>query len=567
MKCATKDRNLKQCRRYASNDKFCELHKYMIDYTDEMLEKAMPCSGCLKTYYIEEPFKTCTGCRERVKDQPKEQVTKCAKEGCNFKKSENKYCGKHQLNMFLDETAEQGLTPCKNAVRGCRAQLSESYKYSACEPCLQLDRAKDNKRRGLPIKVTPSEKQCSVCCKMYRKEMFEGIHGETHTCKNCRDANKRADEKRDKEHVNELARKNCAKPERKMVKNAWKESNYEKVAMYCINHRKKLIENDIENYLEHNAENMQKWREANPEKAALMKEQKNNNIDYSYLNYKRNAELKQLVFEFTKEEFITLVKLPCNYCGIMQEKGFNGIDRVDSTIGYIMDNCVSCCAMCNFMKGCLNKYIFIRRVEHIVTYNKLVEGNLYPNSFKHYNPIYSKYITSANARKIEFKIDKSIFTIITNKPCYLCGKCNTEYHQNGLDRINSSIGYLESNVYSCCGNCNYMKNNYTYKEFMDKCLLIYNKLYIDKIKKFKNILENDVITTEIDNEIQEIDNHEIQEKNNIVKGNKLSKTDRTEYNRIKKQKQRQALKDRYGNDEYNKIRAREIAEKRKKRNE
>ena len=151
---------------------------------------------------------------------------------------------------------------------------------------------------------------------------------------------------------------------------------------------------------------------------------------------------------------------------------------------------------------------------------------------------------------------------------YLCGKINTDYHQNGLDRIDSSVGYLETNVYSCCGNCNYMKNNYTYKEFIDKCLLIYNKLYIDKIKKFKNIIENDVITSEIENdEIQEIHNHEIQEKNNIVKGNKLSTSDRTEYNRIKKKEQRQALKDRYGNDEYNKIRAKEIAQQRKKRNE
>jgi hypothetical protein len=555
MKCATKDRNLKQCRRYASHGKFCELHKYMIDYTDEMLEKAKSCSTCLKTYYIEDPYKTCSGCRIRVKET--KEIIKCAKEDCTFKRTEeNKYCGKHQLNMFLDETAEQGLKPCKNAVRGCREQLNESYKYSACQGCLELDREKDNKRRGGPIKVTASEKQCSVCCKMYTKEMFQGIHGETHTCKICRDANKRADEKRDKEHVNELARKNSANPERKIVKNAWKEENYEKVALYCIKYRQKLIENDIENYLYHNAEVMQKWRDANPEKATLMKEQKNNNIDYSYLNYKRNAELKQLIFEFTKEEFITLVKLPCNYCGIMQEKGFNGIDRVDSTIGYIMDNCVSCCAMCNFMKGCLNKHIFIKRVEHILTYNKVIEGNLFPNSFKHYNPIYSKYKSSANARKLEFKINETIFTLITNKPCYLCGKLNTEYHQNGLDRINSSVGYLESNVYSCCGNCNYMKNNYIYKEFMDKCLLIYNKLQIDKIKK---IPENEII---INDEVTE----ENQEKNNIVKGNKLSTTDRKEYNRIKKQEQRKALKERYGNDEYNKIRAKEIAEQRKKKN-
>jgi hypothetical protein len=286
-------------------------------------------------------------------------------------------------------------------------------------------------------------------------------------------------------------------------------------------------------------------------------------FDLKHNKTKIKDQLKQLAFEFTKEEYVKLVKMPCNYCGIIQEKGFNGIDRVDSTIGYIIDNCVSCCAMCNFMKGCLNKYIFIQRIEHIVTYNKLAQGNLFPNSFKHYNPIYSKYISSANARKLDFKIDKFIFTIITNKPCYLCGKLNTEYHQNGLDRINSSIGYLENNVYSCCGNCNYMKNNYTYKEFIDKCLLIYNKLQIDKIKKIKNISENDVINTELDN--HKIVNNDIQEKNIIVKGNKLSTTDRTEYNRIKKQEQRKLLKERYGNDEYNKIRAKEIAEQRKKK--
>ena len=104
-----------------------------------------------------------------------------------------------------------------------------------------------------------------------------------------------------------------------------------------------------------------------------------------------------------------------------------------------------------------------------------------------------------------------------------------------------------------------MKNNYSYKEFMDKCILIYNKLQIDKIKKIKNISQNDIINPEV------IEKEEIQEKNSIVKGNKLSLIDRTEYNRIKKQEQRKALKERYGNDDYNKIRAKEIAEQRKKR--
>ena len=57
MKCATKDRNLKQCCRYANHGKFCELHKYMLDYSYEMIQNAKSCSGCLKPYYIEEPCK------------------------------------------------------------------------------------------------------------------------------------------------------------------------------------------------------------------------------------------------------------------------------------------------------------------------------------------------------------------------------------------------------------------------------------------------------------------------------------------------------------------------------
>jgi len=561
MKCATKDRNLKQCRRYANNGKFCDLHKYMLEYTDEMVEKSKPCSGCLKPYYLEEPYKTCIDCRERVKQQTKE-IIKCAKEDCKFKKSdENKYCGKHQLNMFLDETAEQGLNPCKNAVRGCREQLSQSYKYSACEPCLQLDRDKDNKRRGLPIKVTPTEKQCSTCCKMYTKEMFEGIHGETHTCKICRDANKRADEKRDKEHINELARKNSAKPERKIVKNAWKEANYEKVALYCIQHRKKLIEEDIEKYHKHNAEVMKNWRDDNPEKVKEINEKTKNNIFKYYQVYKNSAEVKQLRFEFTKEEFVQIVESPCNYCGIIQEKGFNGIDRLDSTIGYIKDNCVSCCAMCNYMKGCLDKNIFIQRVEHIVTYNKLAEGKLFPNSFKDYDTAFSKYKASADRKGFIFKLSKCVFDILTNRDCYMCGKKTTKTHQNGLDRIDSLVGYIENNVYSCCGNCNYMKNNYSYKHFMDKCLLIYN--HIHPIIK-PDTITNDIINIPVEENITNIN---VQENKHIVVSNKLSQDQIKENARLRKQKQRQLLKEKYGNEEYNKLRAKEIAEQRKIKNE
>jgi hypothetical protein len=565
MKCATKDRNLKPCRGNATTGRFCIIHAYMIDYTDKMVEEAKPCGTCRKTHYMGE-YTTCESCRKRGSEnrKKKEEIVKCEKEGCSFKRSvENTYCGKHQLYVFMNETEELGLKTCKNSVRGCRAQLAKEAR-SACDECLEKEREKDHKRRGVPVKETVSEKQCSCCCKMYTKEMFQGTHGETQTCKSCRDSNKRADEKRDKEHVNELARVNSLKPERKVVKKAWKESNYEKVAMYCIQHRKKLIEEDIDKYHADNAETMKKWRDSHPEKVQEINEKKSKNIDYAYTNYKRCAVVKQLSFEFTQEDFITLVKSPCDYCGIIQEKGFNGIDRIDSTIGYVNDNCVSCCAMCNFMKGCLDKDIFRQRVEHIATYNKCVEGKLYPNAFKNYNPYYESYILRADQKGFIFDISEELFDTITGCPCYTCGKISTKEHQNGLDRIDSSIGYTENNVYSCCGNCNFMKNNYSYKIFIDKCVLICNKLNKKTLTIENTRIQNEVV--EIQNEII-VPEQKVKEMRTIVKGNKLSSDDIRELARIRKQKSRQAFKDKYGDEEYNKRHAKQIADNRKKKNE
>ena len=67
-----------------------------------------------------------------------------------------------------------------------------------------------------------------------------------------------------------------------------------------------------------------------------------------YNIYKKNAKKRNLAFNITKEEFYALTKLPCKYCGDLQD--YNGIDRVDSTLGYYIDNCVPCCQMCNAMK-------------------------------------------------------------------------------------------------------------------------------------------------------------------------------------------------------------------------
>lgn len=73
---------------------------------------------------------------------------------------------------------------------------------------------------------------------------------------------------------------------------------------------------------------------------------------YTWYDYKDNAKCRGILFNLTKDDFVTLIQSNCYYCGT-KPKSVNGIDRVDNNRGYEKDNCVSCCHKCNRAK--LNK--------------------------------------------------------------------------------------------------------------------------------------------------------------------------------------------------------------------
>jgi len=120
----------------------------MEDYTDEMKANVKLCSACLLWRFMGE-YDTCEGCRIRgaeARVKAKETIVLCVKEGCKYKQSENKYCGKHQADLFLEQTQEAGLKHCSNYLRGCRTQNELTYKFSRCSTCLEKDRVKDNEK-------------------------------------------------------------------------------------------------------------------------------------------------------------------------------------------------------------------------------------------------------------------------------------------------------------------------------------------------------------------------------------------------------------------------------------
>jgi hypothetical protein len=128
---------------------FCKWHQYMNDYTDEMLQNLTSCGTCKKMYYLVD-YKTCEKCRgvcSKNRKKARENVIKCKKESCSFKRSkENEYCGQHQIDHFLEQVKKRGKKPCKNYNRKCRVELDLDYKYYKCSDCLEKDRKKDNEK-------------------------------------------------------------------------------------------------------------------------------------------------------------------------------------------------------------------------------------------------------------------------------------------------------------------------------------------------------------------------------------------------------------------------------------
>jgi hypothetical protein len=453
-------------------------------------------------------------------------MEKCAKDGCTFKKSANKYCGKHQADLFVEETKELGLKHCANYIRGCRTQNELTYKKSKCEDCLLKDREKEKARRKAVVETEEGTKRCNTCFQVYSVEDFQGTRGETLTCKMCRESNKRADEKRDKDHVHEIARKNAQKPERKAVKKEWKEKNPEKCAKYWIDARARDIEKDSDAYLQKQAEQSKKWRDANPEKVKENNETKINCIHYQYCVYMTTSKTRNLEFTINEEEFTDMVKSPCYYCGIIQDKGFNGIDRLDSTKPYHKENCVGCCERCNMMKGSLGPNIFVHRVEHILTHLEIVQGKLYPEEFSNSKSRpYSEYVRRALSKNLIFEVPESVFTSKREEPCYLCGKEKSESHNNGIDRFDNTKGYTKDNIRSCCWNCNFMKKDLDYDSLLNKLNLIYNN--------------------QLKCPIQE---NESKEMNHIVRGNKLSKEEMEQRKYIRKKERMNNLREKYLED-------------------
>jgi hypothetical protein len=92
--------------------------------------------------------------------------------------------------------------------------------------------------------------------------------------------------------------------------------------------------------------------------------------------YKARARRAGLPFSVDRDTFRKLVKKSCYYCGRLPSRVaktvskhsrfvYNGLDRVDSSKGYTLDNVVTCCRDCNIMKMDKSQDAFLNKIRRV----------------------------------------------------------------------------------------------------------------------------------------------------------------------------------------------------------
>ena len=104
--------------------------------------------------------------------------------------------------------------------------------------------------------------------------------------------------------------------------------------------------------------------------------------DYLYHVIKGRKAAREKGFGLTKEFFKRVSIMNCHYCGLepTQTRGYkkwhppitiNGLDRVNSSMGYFDDNIVACCKDCNVAKLDKTEEEFLSWLRRLVAHQRI----------------------------------------------------------------------------------------------------------------------------------------------------------------------------------------------------
>lgn len=117
--------------------------------------------------------------------------------------------------------------------------------------------------------------------------------------------------------------------------------------------------------------------------------------------------------------------------------------------------------------------------------DELNQARVLPNGQAMFNAVYLTYKSNAKSRNLPFELNKEQARDFFEQNCTYCGcppsmvkfcakkKRSIPFTYNGIDRLDSSQGYIEGNCVTACFNCNWSKQTRTPEEFLDWIKKVY----------------------------------------------------------------------------------------------
>jgi hypothetical protein len=367
-KCCWYDVDGKPCQTGCANELlYCDLHAYVSEYTEK--QKAYEnCKGCKQcgrwvSNYDGSACPSCLEANSKLKDTDKLCKEFRCPNRASFHSSYPEYCQKHQIDAWRSDVELDGKAKLCSYNNGECRNLLPLTSDDHCIECMiaqyppyLIDRY--TKSKNGPIFALPHE------------YAFKLIYQNCFYCGNLSATTINEIDRIDNGNVyNESNSVPCCDI-CKTVKGA---ATYDELIRYCNN-----IANKYGSTVN--------WAGA-----------KRSYDTYSI--YKSRRAKKGVPFELTINEYDRLLTKRCFYCQGSNCATNIGVDMLDPTIGYTVDNCVPCCKVCEAMKGKMLAGDFVDHIEKITMHNNAGIIGI----FDHYNRYEVKRCRGYNADKEECK--------------------------------------------------------------------------------------------------------------------------------------------------------------------
>lgn len=418
--CVWRFKDDKPCTCIRVNDKvsYCKIHKKYDKLNPDRIDEYKKCKTCKD--YFEGELLTCEKCL-KTGDENRKKKKKFIEDNkdkyiCIFVNDENKRCSnkknnklKHKDYCGHHQTIAQNMIDydfdklCINRKRGCRNYPTNNI---TCESCLEKTRITDNENfkakkiiacrmNNNLINITPDMFACSYCNCIVSKELYINekcfkcysimryngencIRKETPEEKKYRDLRYRCENNNFEltltlENTTRLYNSPCVFCNRKEHITIDRISSLKGYTLdntqsscYTCNIMKGSLFNTNEEFItaiKHILSIRGLIKDNVKEHAQKLFNVKETHVN-KYNCFIEEANNRGINCNINKTQYIQLVNNKCYYCNFHKD-GAKGVDRKNSNICYNIDNLVSCCKTCNFMKNMLSEKQFYNNLLYI----------------------------------------------------------------------------------------------------------------------------------------------------------------------------------------------------------